>query len=114
MVGNEPIFEAAAFVRQQRLSARLVNLVLHELVTAGLLAELSDRPGFFVLLKSPDSVLVRDVFNIVFGSGKSLEGSGLDLGGTIGEIIHKTDASLDVAFAGFNAGKLAIKSPNSL
>lgn len=109
MMGNEPIFEASSFVKEQRLSARLVNLVLHELVNAGLLAELSDRPGFFVLLKSPDSVMVRDVFNIVFGSGKSLESSGLNLGGTIGEIINRTDASLDAALVGFSAGRLAVK-----
>jgi hypothetical protein len=63
-----------------------------------------------VLLKSPDSVTVKDVFNIVFGSGASLEDSGLSLAGTIGEIIHKTDAGLDVALAGFNVRSLAAKS----
>lgn len=110
MLENEPVFEAAAYAREKGVPVRLVNRVIRDLVDAGLLAELSERPGFFVLLKSPDSVTVKDLFNIAFGSGGSLEASALNLGGTIGEVIRKTDTGLDAALAGCNVRSLAAKS----
>jgi membrane protein len=110
MLENEPAFEVAAFAKEKAVSVRLINHVLKELIDAGLLAELSERPGYFVLLKSPDSIKVRDVFNIVFGSGTDMGNLGLSAGGTVGDMLHKTDAGLDAALAGFSAKNLAAQA----
>jgi hypothetical protein len=63
-----------------------------------------------VLLKSPESIKVRDVFNIVFGSGADMGNLGLSAGGTVGDMLHKTDAGLDAALAGFSAKNLAAQA----
>lgn len=110
LLGNDPVFEAGAFAKENRVPVRLVNQVLRELTDAGLLAELSARPGFFVLLKSPDSIMVRDLFNVAFGSEGGLKESGLDLGGTVGDIMHKADVGLDAALAGLSTRSLAAKT----
>mgnify|MGYP001611678160 CR=1 FL=1 len=109
MQGSEPVFDSVAYVKEKKVPVRLLNQVLRELVAAGLLAEVSGRPGYFVLLKSPDIVTIKEVFNVVFGSGLNIEASGLNLGSSITDVIRKTDAGLETALAGISAKSLAVK-----
>ncbi|MEI6972011.1 MAG: YhjD/YihY/BrkB family envelope integrity protein, partial [bacterium] len=107
MVWNGPMFEVAAFARDNEVPVRVVNQVIRELVDADLLAELSGRPGYFVLVRSPDSIMVKDLFDVMFGAGDGLKDCGLDLAGSVGEIIQKTESGLDAALAGLTAKGLA-------
>jgi len=69
MVGNRPTFEVTAYAGENRVSVRLLNDVVDELANAGLLAELSEDQGSFVLLKAPAALTVEDVMGVILRSG---------------------------------------------
>ena len=51
--------------------------MIDELVQAGYLAQLSEKQGTFALLKSPTSVQVSDVVNVVMKAGATPSDLGL-------------------------------------
>jgi len=77
MLGRARGFETAAYAREKRVPVRFLNDIVDELVQAGLLGELSENKGCFVLLTSPDSLKVKDVIDAVINSGVKREALGL-------------------------------------
>jgi membrane protein len=71
-------FEAARFVRDRAISIRLVHEVLGLLVKAGLLAEVADQEGRYVLLRAPERILVKDVIDVIIRDGSRPDELGLD------------------------------------
>ncbi|MFC1462033.1 YihY/virulence factor BrkB family protein [Verrucomicrobiota bacterium] len=78
MAGKRPRFEVAAYAGDNRVSVRFINDVVDELVNAGLLAELSEDQGSFVLLKAPSALTVQDVMGVILRSGIKPVDLGLD------------------------------------
>lgn len=77
MIGKGNGFETSWYAEQKRIPVRFINEVLDELKEAGLVAELSGNAGRFVLLKSPDSVKVKDVVDVIMLSGAEPRALGL-------------------------------------
>jgi membrane protein len=77
MLTAAPQFEAIAYARENRVPVRFLNAVIDELVQAGYLAQLSEKHGTFALLKSPTSVQVSDVVNVVMNAGATPSDLGL-------------------------------------
>jgi len=77
LAGKVGDFEVAAYAERRHVPVRFLNEVIDELVQAGLLAELVQKSGRFVLRKSPDSIKVKDVVDVVMRSGVGPEALGL-------------------------------------
>ncbi len=77
MTGSRPRFETGAYGREHRVPIRLLNELVRVLVGAGLLAEMADKQGAFVLLKSPESLRVREVVDVIMQEGARPETLGL-------------------------------------
>lgn len=61
MLGEGGCFEVAAFARKKLVPVRFLNAIVSQLVEIGLLGELSEQPGAFVLMRSPGSIRVGEV-----------------------------------------------------
>jgi DNA-binding IscR family transcriptional regulator len=94
MLGSERGFDAAEFAASRRVPVRFLNGVIEEMVEAGLLAELSDARGRFVLLRSPEQLRVREVIGALMASGVRPAALGLD----------PADPKVGAALAGANRG----------
>jgi membrane protein len=70
-------FSAANYGESKRVPVRFLNEIVDELVHAGVLGELSGEKGRFVLLRSPDSVKVKDVIDVIMCSGVEPKALGL-------------------------------------
>ena len=77
MVGKAREFEIADYARRKCVPVRFLNDMVTELVQAGFLAELSEKSGRFVLLKSPESLKAREVIDVVMLSGVKPDALGL-------------------------------------
>jgi len=76
--GTEHGFDAAAYASRKRVPVRFLNDVVEELVSVGLLGELSGQRGRFVLLKAPGDLTTGDVFGALARTGTEPEALGLD------------------------------------
>jgi DNA-binding IscR family transcriptional regulator len=90
----------AEFAHDRRVSVRLLNDVVKELVDSGYLAELSDEDGTYVLLRSPEHLKVRDVITTVLTSG--VEPAALGLGHLekeVTEVVAKASQGIEASLA---------------
>ena len=71
-------FDASAYARRNRVPVRFLNEMLDELVRAGLMGELSEKSRCYVLLKSPSTLEVGEVFDGIVQTG--VEPADLGLG----------------------------------
>jgi len=95
MSGTSLPFDCESFAKQKCVPVRLLNEVISQLVDAGWLAEVADRPENYVLLRAPASILVRDILKTVMDEGVSLETLGLDhLGLPVEHILAKYGEAL--------------------
>lgn len=69
MLGDGGRFEVAAYAREHLVPVRFLNAIVNELVDIGLMGELSEQPGAFVLMKSPGSIRVGEVVDDVLRHG---------------------------------------------
>jgi membrane protein len=69
MAARERGVQAAAYAAARRVPVRFLNGVIEELIEAGLLGELADAKGRFVLLRAPGELRVREVIDAVMASG---------------------------------------------
>jgi membrane protein len=67
---GEP-FDAEEFIVMHHLPARLTRSLLAELVEAGLLAEVANRPGFYLPCRDPERLRVADVAGHIMDDGLS-------------------------------------------
>lgn len=78
MMGDTEGFEISDYARKHRVSVRLLQGVVHDLVRMGFLAEVTEGNGRCVLLKSPSLLRVKDVLDAVVETGVRPEDVGLD------------------------------------
>ncbi|HBA85843.1 MAG TPA: hypothetical protein DCZ95_17305 [Verrucomicrobia bacterium] len=96
LVSNGPSFETSQFARDQRVPIRLLNSIVRILVKAHFLAEIAERQGCYVLLKSPDSIQVKDLVDLVMQEGSQPEKLGLiHLDSSIGNVLGTLDRGLN-------------------
>ncbi|MCE9613048.1 MAG: YihY family inner membrane protein [Lentisphaerae bacterium] len=62
-------FQVGEFVQARRIPMRFLLATLDDLVKAGLMAEVAGVPGRYALLRAPDTVRVKDVFDSILASG---------------------------------------------
>lgn len=77
METGEPPFDLAEYGHQRRIPVRLLNAVTDELVRGGYMVPVTERPGVYVLLRSPASIPVQDVVNVVMNAGSGVKDLGL-------------------------------------
>jgi membrane protein len=93
MLGSEPGIELSGFAREKRVPIRLLNEVVDQLVHGKLLAELAERPGNYVLLRSPGKLQVKEVLDVMLRSGARPEELGLNLvSPAVQEALARADA----------------------
>jgi len=56
---------------------RLLNAVTDELVRGGYMVPVTERPGVYVLLRSPASIPVQDIVDVVMNAGSGIKELGL-------------------------------------
>jgi membrane protein len=67
--GEAPEFDASVFARERRVPIRFLNEILSLLEKSGLMAEVSERSGRYVLLRAPDSLRIRDLADSLLDTG---------------------------------------------
>ncbi|MDP6525803.1 MAG: YhjD/YihY/BrkB family envelope integrity protein [Kiritimatiellia bacterium] len=87
MLGEGGRFEVAAYAREKLVPVRFLNAIVSQLVEIGLLGELSEQPGAFVLMRSPGSIRVGEVVDDVLRHGVQPGELGLK---AVDRIVHNT------------------------
>lgn len=77
LANDQRPFDLDQFAGERRVSIRLVNEVVSLLSRAGLLAEVAEHEGRYVLLRSPERVTVREVLDVVLNDGSAPQELGL-------------------------------------
>ena len=86
---------------------RFLNDVTDELVKAGVLAEIADRQGTFTLLRAPDSLGVREIFDLVSRAGVPASELGLaQVEPRIADAMARAAGGLGQAVDGVTVGAL--------
>ncbi len=107
MMVNVPHFEVSAYARQHRVPVRLINEVLDALAAAGLMAEIAGGEGKYVLLKSPESIRVREIIYTMLQTGATPQSLGLErLNPAIRHVLGKMDNGTAEALKDFNVPDL--------
>jgi len=107
MTTDIPPFDLAAYGHRRRIPVRLLNAVVEELVRAGYLAPVTDRPGVYVLLKSPEALPIRDILNVVINTGSGVKELGLaHVEPTVQDVIDKVFSGVDGGLLGMTAATL--------
>jgi len=70
-------FDLAEYGHQRRLPVRLLNAVTDELVRGGYMIPVTERPGVYVLLRSPGSIAVQEIVDVVMNAGSGVKELGL-------------------------------------
>lgn len=96
LAGQAARFETAAFGKEQRVPVRLLNDIVRLLVRNGFLAETTDKPGSYVLLRSADSVRVREVVDVILQDGARPEALGLaHRNSAIEKVLAQVESGMD-------------------
>lgn len=96
LAGQAARFETAAFGKEQRVPVRLLNDIVRLLVRTGFLAETTDKPGSYVLLRSADSIRVREVVDVILQDGARPEALGLaHRDPAIEKVLARLDSGVD-------------------
>jgi membrane protein len=89
-------FESEKFARDRSVSIRLVNEILALLCKAGLLAEIAEAQGRYVLLKAPERIAVKEVIDIILRDGSQPEELGLaGMREVIQDVLSTVDESME-------------------
>jgi membrane protein len=100
-------FDLGAFAADKRVPVRFLNEVVKLLVAAGLLAEVSERAGRFVLLRAPDRLPASEVANAVLAAGVGPAELGLaHLDPRATEVVDRWRGGLDQSLAGTTVADL--------
>ncbi len=93
--GSRSVFRAGEFALQTQVSTRLVNEIVRLFERAGLLGELAEQPGSYVLLKAPERLTVREVLDTILQDGTGPESLGLDhLDITVQQVIADVNSGM--------------------
>lgn len=95
MAGKGDAFQVAEYAKRNKIPVRLLNETVDELVRAGMLGKLAGPVGGYTLLRSPDTLSVKDVIDVIMTTGVSGSEVGLKtLGPAIDSVMAKADAGL--------------------
>ena len=91
-------FDVEAFAHAKGIPHRFLAEVLEGLVRNGLVAEVADRPGEYLLCRCGGSLTVAEVVKTLLSDGETPESLGLDaLGDPAAALCLRFDAALDAA-----------------
>ncbi len=76
--GGRPVLNVSDYAHEHRVPVRLLNDLVGLLERGGLMAELADTPGTYVLLRGPEHIKVSEVVDLLLRDGSGLERLGLD------------------------------------
>ncbi|MDP6629670.1 MAG: YhjD/YihY/BrkB family envelope integrity protein [Kiritimatiellia bacterium] len=89
-------FDVEAFAHEHRVPVRFVNGVVAELSRAGIMGELSDAQGCYVLRHSPTDLSVKDVVDAIMQHGSAPGDLGLDgLDPAVSELLQQLDGGME-------------------
>jgi membrane protein len=74
--GGQP-FDVMDYGHQRRIPVRFLNAVTEQLVRDGYMVPVSGRNGFYVLLRSPRSIPVQEIVDVVLNAGSGVKALGL-------------------------------------
>ncbi len=107
MVSSAPQFQVSAYVRENRVPVRFLNAIIDELVQAGYLAAISEKQGTYALLKSPASLQVSEVADVVMHSGVTPEDLGLaSIDAKIAKAVERATGGMDSSLEGMSVESL--------
>ncbi len=93
--GGRPVLNVSDYAHQHRVPVRLLNDLVGLLERGGLMAELADKPGAYVLLRAPDHIQVSEVVNLLLRDGSGPERLGLDkLPAAVQDVVKTLDGGL--------------------
>ena len=108
MSGSGHVFVASEFAKDRKVSIRLVSEVVRLFERAGLMAALAERPGTFVLMKSPELLKVKDVIDTILQDGSNPEDMGLDhLDEKVGKVLADMNTGLEHSLEQMTVKELA-------
>lgn len=91
-------FNAEAFAHEKGVPHRFLKEVLDGLARHGLLAEVAERPGEYLLCRCGSSITAGEVVKTLLNDGESPEALGLgDLGDPAASFSQRLDATVDAA-----------------
>ena len=107
MVSSAPQFQVSTYVRENRVPVRFLNAIIDELVQAGYLAAISEKQGTYALLKSPASLQVSEVADVVMHSGATPGDLGLaSIDTRISEAVKRATGGVDTSLKGVTVESL--------
>ncbi|MBL7076201.1 MAG: YihY/virulence factor BrkB family protein [Kiritimatiellae bacterium] len=91
-------FDVESYAHEHRVPVRFVNVVVGELSKAGIMGELSDAQGCYVLRHAPTDLSVKDVMDAIMQHGSAPEDLGLDaLDPAVAELVQQADGGLETS-----------------
>lgn len=105
--------DAASIAHGSRVPIRLINETVETLVKANILGEIADRPAQYTLLRSPDVLHVRDVYNVIVDSGSGPEVFGVQkMDVTVSDMMQEADSFLDEKLGHWTLNRF-LEDPNT-
>lgn len=93
-------FDALAYARQRRISVRLLNSVMDDLLHAGLICATAQTPDRHLLVRDPAHLTAHEVVAAVLRRGTEPESLGLgNLEGNVRDLAARAEAAWDAALA---------------
>ena len=93
-------FAAEEFAKQRGIPYRFVKDILDELMRNEILAEVTGRPGEYLLYRCGSIITVADIAKLMLDEGEPLEALGLNnLSASVLEFSRKLDDNIDAALA---------------
>ena len=93
-------FAAEAFAKQRGIPSKFAKEILDDLVRNEILAEVSGRPGEYLLFRCGSSITVADITKVMLDDGEPLEALGLDnLNASVLAFSKKLDDNIGAALA---------------
>lgn len=94
--GGRSVLNVSDYAHQHRVPVRLLNDLIGLLQRGGLMAELADQPGAYVLLRGPDHIKVNEVVNLLLRDGSGPERLGLDkLPSSVRDVVNVLNGGID-------------------
>ncbi len=98
LTGPEKYLDLHEYARAHRIPLKLLNEIVDLLVNAGYLVEVAEKPECYVLVRSPELILIRDVVSLVVDTGSSPAELGVGaMSLNVKNILRKMDKALKEA-----------------
>lgn len=114
MISGQGVFDSAVFARKNKAPIRLINAVVALLVRRGYLAQVASRDAGYVLMRSPESIRLRDLVSELLreGGGHPEVDESIRIDDTLQEAIGKMEVGLAGGFGDLTLGDLVATCPD--